>query len=98
MLSGNVALSFYITKNVSWKLLCGEKEGEKKKTSCSSDLLLGARREGLQETEGALVCMCVCRERLGKIRNKKEEKGCWGSLYASGVALYVNQKHKVSPP
>lgn len=40
--------------------------------------------------------MCVRdRERSGKIRNRKEEKGCWG---ASGVALYVNQKHKVLPP
>ncbi len=38
------------------------------------------------------------RERSEKIRNKKEEKRMLGSLFASGVALHVNQKHKVFPP
>lgn len=49
---------------------------------------------GLQETEGAVMC-AFDRGRLGKVRNRKEEEGCRG---ASGVAMNVNQKHKVLTP
>lgn len=83
---------FNVTKgDVLETLLQCEKKLEK--MSLSSDLLLG-EGEGITRNRRH-TDVCAIQKDWEKIRNKKEKNGCRG---ASGVALYVNQKHKVLPP
>ena len=84
---------------MSWKVCCGAKEGGK--NVCSSKFLPGDGEEITRNRRCTGVCVCLCvmgQERLGKIRNKKEEGGCWGPCTPLGLPCMLIRNTRFLPP